>query len=79
MLLLHSFLSVVYLLRQNILRKYKISNCLSKGANKSFILDTPPLTSGRLKKSVAGMHKNHIKYFTIGIHQIYGYERFTQN
>ena len=67
------FVSLVHLHRQNILKKHKIFNCLSKSANKPFTLPTPPLTS-----RVSGLQKNHVKYFATGIRSNYGYERPTQ-
>ena len=56
-----------------------MGNCISKFNDKLFNLYAPPLTSGKLKKVVSGIQKNPVKYFATGVHQKYGYERFTQN
>ena len=53
-----SFVSVAPIVRTNfrdILKKYKMGNCLWKFANKPFTLHTAPLTSGQLKKVVSGI------------------------
>lgn len=39
------------------------------------ITRTTPLTSGRLKKAISGIPKNHGEYFAAGIHRIHGFER----
>ena len=56
-----------------------MENCISKFNDKSFTLHAAPLTSGHLKKLVSGIRKNPVKYFATGVHQKYGYERFTQS
>ena len=56
-----------------------MGNCLSKFNDKPFILHTPPLTKGHLKKVESGIQKNSVKYFASGIHQNHEYERFTQS
>ena len=56
-----------------------MGNCLSKFNDKPFTLHTPPLTSGHLQKVGSGIQNNPVKYFAIGVHQKYGYERFTQS
>ena len=56
-----------------------MGNCLWKFNDKTFALGTPPLTSGRIKKVTSGIWKNPVKYFATGVHQKYGYERFTQS
>ena len=56
-----------------------MGNCLSKLNDKLFTLHTLPLTAGNLKKVLSGIRKNPVKYFESGIHQSYGYERFTQS
>ena len=56
-----------------------MANCLSKFNHKPFTFHTPPLTAGNLKKVASGIRKNPVKYFASGIHQNYGYERFTQS
>ena len=56
-----------------------MGNCLSKFHDKPFTLHTPPLTAGHVKKVASDMRKNPVKYFASGIHQNYGYERFTQS
>ena len=44
-------------------RKASMGNCLSKFNDKAFILYTPPLTAGHLKKVGSGIRKNSVKYF----------------
>ena len=56
-----------------------MENCLSKCNDKPFTLHTPPVTSGHLKKAISGVWKNPVKYLATGVHQKYGYERFTQS
>ena len=56
-----------------------MGNCLSKINDKPFTLHAPSLTAGHLKKAASGIRKNPVKYFASGIHQNYGYERFTQS
>ena len=56
-----------------------MGNCLSKFNDKPFILHTPPLTTGHLKKVASGIRKNPVKYFASGVHRNYGYEKFTQS
>ena len=56
-----------------------MGNCISKFNDKPFSHHTPPLTSGHLKKVASGIQKNPVKYFAMGAHQKYGYERFTQS
>ena len=56
-----------------------MGNCLSKFYYKPFILHTPPLTSGHLKKVASSIRKNPVKYFATDVHQKYGYERITQS
>ena len=56
-----------------------MGNCLSKFNDQPFILHTPPLTSGHLKKVVSGIRNNSVKYFASGVHRDYGYEKFTQS
>ena len=56
-----------------------MGNCLSKCANKSFIVHTPPLTSGYPKKAASSLQKANVKYFTAGIYRNHRYERPTQN
>ena len=56
-----------------------MGDCLSKLNDKLFTLHTLPLTTGHLKKVLSGIRKNPVKYFASGIHQSYGYERFTQS
>ena len=56
-----------------------MQNCISNCDNKSFTLDTPPNTSGYLKKIVNDIQKIHIKCFATGIHQKYEYQRFTKS
>ena len=53
--------------------------CFSKCNNKIFTLHMPTLTSRHLKKVVSGIQKNHVEYFTVGIHRNHEYERFTQS
>ena len=60
-------------------KQYRTDNYLLKCANKPFTPHTPPLTSKHLKKAISCIHKNHVKYFTAGIHQNQGYERSTQS
>ena len=43
-----------------------------------FSLYTPPLTARHLKKVLSGIRKNSVRHFASGIHQNYGYKRFTQ-
>ena len=56
-----------------------MGNCISKFNDKPFNLHTPPLPSGHLKKVASGIGKNPVNYFATGVHQKYGYERFTQS
>ena len=56
-----------------------MGNCLSRFNIKPFIIHTPPLTSGHLKKVVSGIRKNTLKYFVTGVHQKYGYKRITHS
>ena len=56
-----------------------MGNHLSKFNDKPFIFDTLPLALGHLKKVARGIRKNPVKYFSMGVHQKYGYERFTQS
>ena len=56
-----------------------MGNCLSKFNDKSFTPHTLPLTTGHLKKVASSIPKNSVNYFASGIHQNYGYERFTQS
>ena len=56
-----------------------MGSCLSKFNDKPFILHTPPLIAGHLKKVASGIRKNPVKYFASGIHQKYGYEKLTQS
>ena len=56
-----------------------MGNCLPKFNEKPFNLHTPTWTSGHLKEVVSGIRKNPVKYFATGVHQKYGYERFTQS
>ena len=57
-----------------------MESSLSKFNNKPKItLHNSPLTAGNLRKVASGIWKNSVKYFTSGIHQNYGYERFTQS
>ena len=58
-----SIVSFVHLLCQNIFKKYKMGNCLSKCANKPFTLRTPPLTSGHLKKAISGIQNKPRRIF----------------
>ena len=55
-----------------------MGTCLSKFNDKSLTFHTPPLTSGHLKKMASGMWKNPVKYFAMGVHQKYRYERITK-
>ena len=55
-----------------------MGNRLSKFNDKPFILHTPPLTAGHLKKVASGIRKNPVKYFASGVHRNYGYEKLTQ-
>ena len=45
-----------------------MGNCLSKFNERPFILHTPPLTAGHLKKVASGIRKNPVKYFASGVH-----------
>ena len=56
-----------------------MGNCISKFNDKPFNLHTQPLPSGHLKKVARGIRKNPVKYFAMGVHQKYGYERFTRS
>ena len=56
-----------------------MGNCLSKFNDKPFILHTPPLSAGHLKKVASGIRNNSVKYFAPGVHQNYGYEKFIQS
>ena len=56
-----------------------MGNCLSKFNDKPFILHTPPLTAGHLKKVASGIRKDPVKYFASGVHRNYGYEKFTRS
>ena len=56
-----------------------MGNRLSKFNDKPFILHTPPLTAGHLKKVASGIRKNPVKYFASGVHRNYGYEKLTQS
>ena len=56
-----------------------MENCLSKFNDKPFTLHLRPLNSGHLKKLESGIWKNPVKDFATGVHQKYGYERFTQS
>ena len=40
-----------------------MGSCLSKFNDKPFILHTPPLIAGHLKKVASGIRKNPVKYF----------------
>ena len=44
-----------------------MENRLSKLNDKPFILHTPPLTAGHLKKVASGIRKNSVKYFASGM------------
>ena len=55
-----SVVSAVHLHCQNILKNYKMGNCLSKCANKPFTRYPLALTSGHLKKAVIDIQKNHL-------------------
>ena len=56
-----------------------MGNCLSKFNDESFTSHIPPLTSGHLKKMTSGILNNSVKYFVSGVHQNYGYKRFTRS
>ena len=56
-----------------------MGNCLSKFNDKPFILHTPPLTSGHLKKVASGIQKNPVKNFATGVYEKYGYKNITQS
>ena len=56
-----------------------MGNYLSKFNDKPFTLHAPPLTAGHLKKVASGIRKNSVKYFALGVHRNYGYEKFTQS
>ena len=56
-----------------------MGNYLSKFNDKHFILHTPPLTAGHLKKVASGIRNNPVKYFASGVYRNYGYEKFTQS
>ena len=45
----------------------RMGNCLLKFNDKPFILHTPPLTAGHLKKVASGIRKNSVKYFASGM------------
>ena len=54
-------------------------NFLSKFNDKPFTLQYTPSTSGHLKKLLSGVRINRVKYFALGVHHEYGYERITQS
>ena len=56
-----------------------MESCLWKFHDKPFTLHRPSLTSEHIKKVASGLQKNPVKYFATGVHQKYGYERFTQS
>ena len=56
-----------------------MGNYISKFNDKPFTLHALPLTSGYLKTVASGIQKNPVKYFAMGEHQKYGYERLTQS
>ena len=56
-----------------------MGNCLSIFNDKHFILHTPPLTAGHLKKVASGIRNNPGKYFASGEHRNHGYKKLTQS
>ena len=56
-----------------------MGNCLSEFNDKHFILHTPPLTAGHLKKVASGIRNNPVKYFALGVHLNHGYKKFTES
>ena len=71
-------LSISIVLEQNLKIK-RMGNCLSKFNNKHFLLHTPPLTAGHLKKVVIGIRNNSVKYFASGVHRNHGYKKLAQS
>ena len=55
-----------------------MGNCLSKFNDKHFILHTPALTAGNLKKVASDIRNNPVKYFASGVHRNHGYKKLTQ-
>ena len=51
---------------------------LSKCTVYTLYLHMPPMTSGRLKKTVSGIQKNHAEYCVSGMHLTHKCERPTK-